>query len=652
MDRNQIIGIVLIAAIIIGFMIMNKPSEEELKKQQQIKDSIALVQQQQEELYLQDIKKQDSAKINSDTSVLELADQILTKDTLTSSDSLLLDSLNLKLEDLYGDFSEASIGEEKFYTLENDLMKIKILNKGGRIYSVELKEFVTHDSLPLILFDGYENTFKLDFFAENKLISTDNFYFEPSTENQTDSANYNLALRLNAGDDQYLEYSYKLTDGSYIVDYVIKLNNLDQLIGKNSSFLDLTWENNVPFLERGDKWENQNTGLSYKYYQDDVEELNLRKDTEEKVPTKISWVAFKQQFFSSIIIAKNSFESAEVKHKDIMAEGNGILKVMTSNLTLPYKGEKDEIIPLAFYFGPNKYKILKNINFDEDNKLKLQELIPLGNSVFRWVNIYALIPLFNFLGKYVTNYGLLILLMTIIIKLVLFPLTYKSYQSSAKMRVLKPQIDDITAKIPADKAVERQQATMSLYKKAGVNPMGGCIPVLLQFPILIAMFRFFPASIELRQKSFLWATDLSSYDSIFSWEGTIPLITNIYGNHVSLFTILMAAAIIVSTILSGNQMQTAGNPQMASMKYMMYLMPVVMIFWFNNYSAGLSYYYLLSNVITIIQTLVMRKFVNEDDLLHKLNTNVKKNKEQPKKSGFQQRLEEMAKQKGINPPKR
>jgi len=652
MDKNQIIGIVLIGAIIIGFMIFNQPSKEELEKQKHQSDSIALVKKQLEEQQIKELELKENTAELKDTTLTAIADNILNKDTLTTSDSLLLDSLSIKLSALYGEFSKSAIGEEEFFTIENDLMKVKILNRGGRIYSVELKEFVTHDSLPLILFDGNQNTFKLDFFAENKLISTDNFYFTHSENNiaDTSKSNNQISLRLNAGEDKYLEFSYILTEGSYLLDYNITLNNLDELIGKNSKFIDLTWENHVPFLERGDKWENQNTSMFYKYYKDDVEELKATKDASEKLTTKVSWIAYKQQFFSSIIIAKNSFENAIVTQTDLEGK-DGLLKLMTSNIALPFEGTKSETIPIAFYFGPNKYSILKNIEIDPEEKLKLQEIIPLGTSVFRWVNIYALIPLFNFLGKYFTNYGVLILVMTLIIKLVLFPLTYKSYQSSAKMRVLKPQIDEITEKIPADKAVERQQATMSLYKKAGVNPMGGCIPVLLQFPILIAMFRFFPASIELRQKGFLWATDLSSYDSIYSWEATIPLISNIYGNHISLFTLLMAAAIIVSTVMNGNQMNTSANPQMAGMKYMMYLMPVVMIFWFNNYSAGLSYYYLLSNVITIAQTLIMRKFVDEDALLHKLTTNVKKNKE-PQKSNFQKRLEDMAKQKGINPPKR
>ncbi|NJO89509.1 MAG: membrane protein insertase YidC [Chloroflexia bacterium] len=298
-------------------------------------------------------------------------------------------------------------------------------------------------------------------------------------------------------------------------------------------------------------------------------------------------------------------------------------------------GKKDEVIGLSIYYGPNQYKILNNIHLEEGDDTT-EKMIPLGWGIFGWINRFAIIPIFNWLGGFISNYGLLILLMTIIIKIALFPLTYKSYKSSAKMRVLKPQIDEINKKIPKDKAMERQQATMALYRKAGVNPMGGCLPMLIQFPFLIAMYRFFPASIELRQKAFLWTDDLSSYDSILDLPFNIPM----YGDHISLFTLLMAVSIVLSTKINGAQMQT-GSSQMPGMKMMMWMMPVMMLLWFNNYSSGLSYYYFLSNIITIGQTLLIRQFVDDEAVLQKLNENKKKPK---KKSKFQERLEQAAKQ--------
>ena len=335
--------------------------------------------------------------------------------------------------------------------------------------------------------------------------------------------------------------------------------------------------------------------------------------------------------------------NANVEHENF-EEFSKYLKKFNVNISLPFDGGTDEKVEFAFYYGPNQYSVLKEIQINKDEDLNLTRMIPLGWGIFGWINRFAIIPLFNFLGGFFTSYGLIILLMTVLIKLVLFPLTYKSYASSAKMRVLKPQIDAINEKISKDKSMERQQATMALYRKAGVNPMGGCLPMLLQFPILIAMYRFFPASIELRQQPFLWATDLSSYDSIFDLPFTIPM----YGDHISLFTLLMAVSMIFSTKLNSSQMQGA-NAQMPGMKMMMYMMPVMMLLWFNNYSSGLSYYYFLSNLITVGQTIIIRRFVDDKAVLLKLNENKKKPK---KKSKFQTRLEDMAKQKGYNDKKK
>jgi YidC/Oxa1 family membrane protein insertase len=361
--------------------------------------------------------------------------------------------------------------------------------------------------------------------------------------------------------------------------------------------------------------------------------------------TPLKWVAFKDQFFSSVLIASQNFGGGYVETEVIEDEKSPFLRINQAELALPFRFVEDDEASMQFFFGPNHFYTLRSYE-----GLELHEILPLGWGIFGWINRYAVIPVFNFLEGFIGNYGIIILILTILIKIVLFPLTYKSYMSTAKMRVLKPQIDEINERIPKEKAMERQQATMALYRKAGVNPMGGCLPILLQMPILIAMFRFFPSSIELRQESFLWASDLSTYDSILDLPFTIPF----YGDHVSLFTLLMAVTNVVYTRI--NQEMTQSSAQMPGMKGMMYLMPVMFLFFFNSYASGLSYYYFISTLITIGQTVLIRQFVDEKAILARLKANQKK---PAKKSKFQARLEEMQKQqaqlqkgKGKKPGKR
>lgn len=629
MDRNQIIGIVLIAAILIGYSIFTAPSKEEIEKArlEQIKqDSINKVQL--------EIEKQKALE-------LEIQDSVFRNNPQAQADSLIADSVSQeKLKEEFASFGESALGENEFITLENDLLKVKISTKGGRPYSVQLKDYMRFDSLPLLLFDGDENIFGMTFFAENRKIATNDLFFKPVHDQKEVTAlksKESLSLRLHAGEGRYIEYTYTIVPGSYLLDFDIHFVGMDKLISKTNSFIDLNWYKNVPSLEKGKEWENQYTGIYYKHHKDEVEWLSETSSKDEiNVSTKIKWIAIKQQFFSSILIAKDAFLNAKLSQTINETDPN-YLKECNAFFSIPFDGKSDETFSLSLFYGPNKYKILNNTYVAEGEDLNLKKMLPLGWGIFGWINRFAIIPMFNWLGGFISNFGILILIMTLIIKLVLFPLTFKSYQSSAKMRVLKPQIDAINAKIPKDKAMERQQATMALYKKAGVNPMGGCLPMLVQFPFLIAMYRFFPASIELRQESFLWATDLSSYDSILNLPFTIPW----YGDHVSLFTLLMAVSIVFSTKINGAQMQ--GSSQMPGMKMMMYMMPVMMLIWFNKYSSGLSYYYFLSNVITIGQTLIIRRFIDDDAVLQKLNENKKKPKS---KSKFQARLEEMAKQKG------
>jgi len=630
MDKNTIIGFILIAAIIIGFGIYNQPSKEEIEKMrkdaEQRRDSMEQIEKKRE----LDAKKANTPELIVDSLAAQNADSLK----------------KVEVENKFGAFADAATGEEKFISIENNKIKAIISSKGGRVYSVQIKGYKKFDSTDVVLFNGDDNKFGFNFFAQNRRIETNELFFVPQTRSEViDASNsaQSLKMRLKAGNDKYIEFEYKLKPNSYVLDFIVNFKNVNDLIGSTNSYIDLHWQANIPSQEKGRTWENDNTTIYYRYADDEVDYLTETKDNQdERIPTRMKWIAFKQQFFSTVLIANNYMEGVNLAYIKLDTS-KVFLKKMTADISLPYEGKGNEMIPMSFYFGPNKYKILKDTGEEAD--LALQQLIPLGWGIFGWVNRFIVIPLFNFLGNYIANFGIIILIMTIIIKVGLFPLTYRSYLSSAKMRVLKPQIEEINKKIPADKAMERQQATMSLYRKVGVNPMGGCFPMLLQLPILIAMFRFFPASIELRQQSFLWATDLSTYDSILNLPFEIPF----YGDHISLFCLLMAASMYLTTKMSSDQMDT-GNPQMAGMKMMMYIMPIMMLFWFNNYSSGLSYYYLLTNIISYGQTIGIRRFVNEADLLKKLEQAAAKKKPQVK-SKFQLKLEEMAKQKGYKPPK-
>jgi len=449
-------------------------------------------------------------------------------------------------------------------------------------------------------------------------------------------------MRLAVSDSAYIDYVYTLPYNSYMLRFSIRTVGMSSYISKNTNTLDLKWSQYIPQQEKGRKNELQYTNVYYRFFQDDVDHLkSLSKGEERKedISTRVQWVAFKQQFFSSVLIADNAFTNTQVKSFGL-EDSNSSLATMAAQVSVPYQSDKDNAISMSMYFGPNDFKILKK--YDK----KLESLVNVGKNIIRWINQFVIIPIFAFLGSYIGNYGLIILLLTLIIKLFLFPLTYKSYLSQARMRVLNPQIDAINERIPADKALERQQATMALYKKAGVNHMGGCLPILLQLPILFAMFRFFPTSIELRQEAFLWANDLSTYDSIFSWSGEIPIVSWLFGNHISLFTILMTITTMISMWMSN---ATNTSQTLPGMKTMMYIMPVMFMFMLNDFSAGLTYYYTLANIITIGQNEVFRRVIDENKVLARINENKKK---PVKKSAFQQRLEAAAKARGMKLPKK
>ncbi len=643
MDRNSIFGIILIFLILIGYSIWTSPSKEELENRKRKQDSIALVQQAE----LEAAKK---AAIQKPA----------LQDTIAhSTDSVDVAKQRTIRKDEYGSFSKSSAGTEKRYVLESDLLKIVLSSKGGGIRSVQLKQYKTFDSLPLTLFKSDTSIFGFNFFSNNRSLNTTSMYFEPFWPDSKfagqdsihvsgkDSIEFSMRLYPDAADSgfnkaNYIEFHYVIKGNNYMNGFDIRLVGMGSLLASNVNYLNLDWKTDMLQQEKSHENEKLATTIYYKYLSDDVDYLSERKDENKNLNTKVKWISFKQQFFSSTLIAKTAFNSADITTVTKPATSKArYLKSMAAVITLPFDPlQQVNAIPMNFYFGPNKYKLFRQYD------LQLEKQIPIGWSFFllAWINRFAVIPVFDFLSSFNMNYGIIILILTILLKIVLFPIAFKTYMSSAKMRVLKPEIDEIGAKFPKkEDAMKKQQATMDLYKRAGINPMAGCIPMALQMPILLAMFRFFPASIELRQQSFLWAHDLSSYDSIYNLPFTIPY----YGDHVSLFTLLMTISTIFYTKIS-NDMMASGTQQMPGMKTVMYLMPIMFLGFFNSYSSGLSYYYLLANVFTFAQMYLMRKFVNEQ----KIHLQIQENKKKPvKKSGFQHRLEEMAKKQGYNSKK-
>ncbi len=640
MDKNSFIGIILIFAVLVVFSLMNRPSREEIEVIKQRQDSIRRVEMLKKEQSVSEKLKQEA-----------LRDSL--PDTLITAEKIRL------LESQIGVFSRFAGGEEKFYTLENNLIKLTLSNKGGKIYSVELKNYKTHDGKPLILFDGPNNQFSINFFAQNRNIQTDDLFFStemPESQkitgpdvgkgeegnekfnagNPGESISAVFRMSLNPG--SYLEYAYVLKHNSYMVDFDVSVEGMNGIIASNQPYLNFSWAIDVPRQERMSQYgEDRYTNIYFRYFDADVDKLNANKSDEENLSTRTKWIGMKQLFFTSTIIADEAFPVAQVKSTRI--ENDTVyLANFKAEISLPFEGKSTSKNGMAFYFGPNHFSTLRQY------KMNLESQVNLGYSIVRPFNRYLIIPVFNFLRKYISNMGIVILLLTIFIKVILFPFTYKSYLSQAKMRVLKPEMDEINAKFGQDKAMEKQQAVMALYKKAGVNPMGGCLPMLLQMPILIAMFFFFPTSIELRQQGFLWATDLSTYDSILNLPFKIPF----YGDHVSLFCLLMTITTIISTHLNS---QATSGATMPGMKTMMYMMPVMFLFILNSYSSGLSYYYFLANVITIGQTYVVRGMVDEEKIRNQIQLNKKKS---IPKSKFQQKLEKMARERGIQapPPKR
>lgn len=634
-DKNSIIGLVLIGAILLIFSIITSPSEEELaaKKAKEKKEKAKT-----EQLANSKNDTSTATKLTESTDTNTVQEQVIDSSLVTQQDSLKKLETALK----YGGFANATKGDAKDFVLENEKIKVTVSNKGGRVSTVQLKEFKTYDSLPLILFNADSSRFNLELTVNNQTggsnaINTEDLFFE--TEGQSFSVEQNnkksLSMKLYYGSkDKYLEYRYTLTGNSYLVDFDIISVGLNDVISRDFPYY-LNWNMFTPNQEKTIANQQQHSTIYYKYATGDIDYIFETKYEKEDLTADINWVMFKQQYFNSTLMALDQpFDSdSDIETINIPEEkAINYVQGMMANISIPFNGTPNETFKTQFYFGPNRHEDLAAVEQD------LEESLDYGWGIFGWTNMILIRPVFDFLIGFDLSIGWIILLLTLIIKSILFPITWKTYLSSAKMRVLKPEIAELTEKYKND-AMKKQQATMALYRQTGVNPLAGCIPMLIQMPILFALFRFFPATFDLRQKSLFWAEDLSTYDSIYDLGFNIPM----YGDHVSLFTLLMAISMIFYTRVNSQMTSGMGEGAMASqMKIMTYLMPIMMLFFFNSYAAGLSLYYLIANCITIGQQFVIRKWiVDEDKLRAKIQANKTKKK---KKSGFAAKLEKRMKE--------
>ena len=613
MDRNSIIGFVLIAAILAGYTWLTMPTAEEQAAERRRNDSLAQVEAerhaQKAEENLRDQQASDTLPI--DTISIGIPDA----DSLEGS----------ALQKRFGVLAEAAEGEAHSIAIENEDLHVTFDTRGARPTVINLKKFRTYEGGPLLLADPDSGRYEFRFFLGNQDVSTRELYFDAEKV----GANA-VRFKTNTGNPgRYLQITYTLNEGSYFMDVRAEIVGLVQEVDPRNLYFH--WELLGLSNEKYRPNELQKSSIYFKYFNDDRDYLSETDEDEEKLNGRTNWVAFKQDFFTVAMVSNEGFSSSGSELRVIPLEDTTYTKRYDAKLYFDRERSAHIDIPMRFYLGPNHYNTLRRTEIDQFDRI-----IDLGWGIFGWMNRFLVIPIFNFLEQFNLGYGLIIFVLTLVIKLLLMPLTYKNFVASARMRALKPEIEEINQKNKDADPLKKQQATMELYRKAGVNPASGCVPMLIQLPILYAMFRFFPASIELRQEKFLWADDLSSYDSILSLPFEIPM----YGDHVSLFTLLMAASTIVYSLI--NQQQMPQQQGMPSMKLLIWLFPIMMLFFLNNFSAGLSYYYLLANIISILQMTLLKKwFVNEDKLRAQLLQNMKTPK---KKSRWQQRLEEMQKQ--------
>ena len=596
MDKNTITGLVLIGILLVGFSFLSRPSEEQIAAQKKYYDSIAVVQQQQEALKA----KTEAALANENKSAAVAAD----------SSALFFNAMH---------------GTDSKVSIQNDVAEITFTTKGGRVYSAMLKEYKGQDkTTPVVLFDGDDATMSFNFYNKQGAIQTKDYYFE--AVNKTDSS---VTMRLAADNASYIDFIYTLKPNSYLMNFEIKATGMEGKLA-STEYVDIDWTQRARQLEKGFTYENRLSELTYKVKGDNVDNLSAAKDDEKELGnTAIDWIAFKNQFFSSVFIADQDFNKVSVKSR-MEQQGSGYIKDYSAEMSTFFDPSGKQPTEMYFYFGPNHYKTLKALDKGRAEKWELNRLVYLGWPLIRWINQFITINVFDWLS----GWGLSM------VKVLVYPATWKTYMSSAKMRVLKPKIDEINKKYPKQEdAMKKQQEVMSLYSQYGVSPMGGCLPMLLQFPILMALFMFVPSAIELRQQSFLWADDLSTYDAFITFPFHIPFL----GNHLSLFCLLMTVTNILNTKYTMTMQDTGAQPQMAAMKWMMYLMPIMFLFVLNDYPSGLNYYYFVSTLISVGTMILLRKTTDETKLLAILEAK-KKDPKQMKKTGFAARLEAMQKQ--------
>ncbi|WP_304389045.1 membrane protein insertase YidC [uncultured Duncaniella sp.] len=681
MDKNTLTGLLLMGLVIFGFMWLNKPSAEELERQRQERARMEAEATQKAadlgDLTLDSITPAETASIAA--TIRELGQS----DTLIGLTRLHVDNVNLTLDaqgqvagtveangqqipvapllanDVasmkpsvaaaavrnlreglataarYRGFARHLSGDSTTVTLANNLLTLEISNKGGAIARASLNDYKSYDSTAVTLLAPATDSYSFTLTSATQRFETSEFFFTPVVENDS-----TVTMMLDLGDGASWGIRYTLHPDSYLVGIDVVQSGMQAIIPSSVATMDFTWHQKMRRLEAGRVFEERNSALYYMFPDGDVDNLSEGSDDSEEINQRLKWVSCKNQFFSAVLMARSNFAAAELSSR-ILEHDPDYIKKMEIALTLDYSATLANPASFVMYLGPNSYPIMKDVekNIFPDENMHLTNLIPLGWPIFRWISTLIIIPVFSFLGSFISNYGIIILILTIFIKVILYPFTYKSLISQAKMRLLAPELKAINEKYPGNEnAMKRQQESMALYSRAGANPMSGCLPMRLQMPVLVAMFWFFPSAIELRGESFLWAKDLAAPDAIISWTADIPLISSTFGNHISLFCLLMTITNIVYTYLN---MQTQASSGMPGMKWMMYLMPLMFLFIFNNYAAGLSYYYLLSLLITIIMTFIFRKVVSEEKMRAKMAENAKK----PKKKGWMAtKLEEAQKQ--------
>jgi YidC/Oxa1 family membrane protein insertase len=602
MDRNTFTGLFLILIILVGTTFLMQPSEEDIKREKakQSQDSIA--------------------RVNKDKN------PVIVKNTTKTANVPIVDSTLIKA----GPFGAAQSGSDEPIVLENESIKVKISPKGGRIASVELKSFKTYTKLPLIMFEGEGNKFGLVFGSAGKNINTNDLYFQSLGSSVSISKNdsASVSMRLNYGEGKYIDYIYSLKGTGYNVDLTIATKGMQDVVAPTQKHITLNWETILKQKEKDLVSEQRYSSAYFKMGDESVDYLSLSEsETKELSEGKIKWFSFKQHYFSNVLIAKNSFDKGELT---VNTSPDSItVKSFAANMQIPFERQELTSYPMTFYFGPNQLNILEKQGFD------IEKQIDLGYWPLKYINRWVVLPVFNFLERFGWGYGLIILVLTVLLKMVLLPLTYKSYLSMAKMRILKPEMDEIKGKVGEDNPTLLQQEYLKLYKKAGVNPLGGCLPMLLQLPIIMAFFFFFPNLFELRQRSFLWMEDLSTYDAFFQLGFTMPFL----GNHISLMCILMTISTLIYTYFNNQVSGATGQ-----MKYIGYITPIIFFGVLNSYPSGLNYYYFLANMMTFAQQYIIRMFVDDNKIHAQIQENKKKPQSEKKKSGFQQRMEDYMRQ--------